>query len=89
MDNNLLPKPATITQIKPEGQQTKVLVLKLINSRDRSNFKFLPGQFIQVSIPGFAEAPFSIASSPSNRERMEILIQKVGPLPTRPGHGLC
>jgi len=83
MENNLLPKSATITRINHESYQTKVFVLKLNNSRERSNFRFKPGQFIQLSIPGFGEAPFSIASKSSNRERIEILAQKVGPLTKR------
>lgn len=83
MANNLLPKPAAITQIKSEGQQTKLFVLKLINSRDRTDFRFKPGQFIQLSIPGFGEVPFSIASSPTNQERLAVLVQRVGSLTTR------
>jgi sulfhydrogenase subunit gamma (sulfur reductase) len=83
MDNNLLPKPAIITQIKKEDQQTLIATLKLVNNRDRDNFDFSPGQFLQLSIPGFGEAPFSLASDPHNRERLEILVKNVGSLTKR------
>ncbi len=83
MENSLIPMPASITQVKPEGQQTKLLVLKLVNSQDRDRFEFIPGQFLQLSVPGFGEAPFSIASDPKNRERLEILVQSVGSLTKR------
>ena len=83
MDNNLLPKPAVITQLKKESQRVLVATLKLANSRDRNNFTFSPGQFLQLSIPGFGEAPFSLASDPHNRERLEILVKNVGSLTKR------
>lgn len=72
--------PAQITDIRPETKWARLLKIKLKNSSDRENFIFKPGQFIQLSLPGFGEAPFSICSSPKKKERFEILAQKVGSL---------
>jgi NAD(P)H-flavin reductase len=76
--NKLLPMAASITDIKKESENTRLIRLKLISSHNRAKFSFSAGQFIQVSIPGFGEAPFSIASNPKNRERFEIFVKKVG-----------
>ena len=38
----------------------------------------LPGQFIEVSIPGIGEAPISISSPPSEEKTFEMVIRKVG-----------
>lgn len=78
--NNLKPKPAKITQIKPLSQSVKLFKVKLISSQDRDEFKFTPGQFVELSLPGFGEAPFSIASCPKSRERLELIIRKTGVL---------
>ena len=33
---------------------------------------FLPGQFVEVSIAGFGEAPITIASSPTRKDGFEL-----------------
>ncbi len=78
--NNLKPKTAKITQIKSLSQSVKLFKIKLISGQDRDKFKFTPGQFIELSLPGFGEAPFSIASNPEGRERLELIIRKAGAL---------
>ena len=37
-----------------------------------------PGQFVELSIPGIGEAPFSISSSPTKQGSFEMLIRNVG-----------
>ena len=37
-----------------------------------------PGQFVELSIPGIGEAPFSISSSPTKQGGFEMLIRNVG-----------
>ena len=44
---------------------------------DRS-LDHLPGQFVEVSIPGIGEAPISISSPPSDNKNFEMVIRKVG-----------
>jgi NAD(P)H-flavin reductase len=38
----------------------------------------LPGQFVEVSIPGIGEAPISISSPPSEDRKFEMVIRNVG-----------
>jgi len=40
----------------------------------------LPGQFVEISIPGIGEAPFFISSPPSKNKSFETVIRKTGTL---------
>ncbi|MDS1029989.1 FAD/NAD(P)-binding protein [Bacillota bacterium LX-D] len=40
--------------------------------------KFMPGQFVELSIPGIGEAPFGFSSSPLESSQIEVTIKKVG-----------
>jgi len=41
-------------------------------------FKFQTGQFVELTLPGIGEAPFTPSSSPEETEKMEITIMKTG-----------
>jgi len=41
-------------------------------------FKFKTGQFVELTLPGVGEAPFTPSSSPADTEKMEITIMKAG-----------
>jgi len=41
-------------------------------------FAFKTGQFVELTLPGQGEAPFTPSSSPSDKEKMEITIMKAG-----------
>jgi len=41
-------------------------------------FTFATGQFVQLTLPGEGEAPFTPSSSPSLKEKMDITIMKAG-----------
>ena len=41
-------------------------------------FKFETGQFVELTLPGEGEAPFTPSSSPVDTEKMEITIMKAG-----------
>lgn len=38
----------------------------------------MPGQFVEVSLPGIGEAPISISSSPTRGDSFEMVVRKVG-----------
>ncbi|MDR1509498.1 MAG: FAD/NAD(P)-binding protein [Synergistaceae bacterium] len=40
--------------------------------------EFMPGQFVEFSIPGTGECPFGFSSSPLNRDYFEITIKRTG-----------
>lgn len=84
--NPYLPRPASINSVREESLETKTIRLSLINWRAN----FLPGQFVQLLLPGVGEAPFCIASSPSDPKHIELTIMRRGLVTTaahyiRPG----
>ena len=82
-NNPYLPKPATIYAVRNESLETKTLRIKLLNW----NAQFMPGQFVQLLLPGVGEAPFCIASSPSDTKHIELTIMRRG-MVTRDSHYL-
>jgi NAD(P)H-flavin reductase len=84
--NPYMPKPASVTSVKNESLEAKTFKLRLINWRAT----FMPGQFVQLLLPGVGEAPFCIASSPSDPGHLELTIMRRGIVTTasqylRPG----
>jgi len=84
--NPYLPRPASVYSVKNESLETKTLKLTLINWYAQ----FLPGQFVQLLLPGVGEAPFCITSSPSDPKHIELTILRRGLVTTasqyiRPG----
>lgn len=69
------PKIAEIIGTEKEAPAIKTFKLKF---RDMSTLKFMPGQFIQVSVFGVGEAPISMCSSPFERDYFEISVRNVG-----------
>lgn len=48
----------------------------------------MPGQFVEVSIPGIGEAPISVSSSPTRKGSFEMVVRKVGNV-SEAMHGLA
>jgi len=69
-----LPELATVEDISQMNITEKYLRL----SMDDGQFDFIPGQFVEVSIAGFGEAPITISSSPTLADRFELVVRKVG-----------
>ena len=74
MRNPFQPFPVTITEIIDETPTIKTFVLDLHNHP----FSFDAGQFIELTIPGVGEAPFTPSSSPFVKDKIEMTIMKVG-----------
>lgn len=71
---------AEITSVYALTEQENLYRVRIMDAGDRRHFSFHPGQFIMLEIPGVGEAPFSISSSPSNHEDIELCIRNVGNL---------
>lgn len=68
MYDKLLPFEAIIKWIKKETRDTATYALK-INCKDvQRDYKFRPGQFNMIYIPGIGESPISISSCPSDAD---------------------
>ncbi len=69
-----LPQPATVNETKMMNETELYLQL----SMDKEPLDYKPGQFVEVSIPGFGEAPISISSSPTQTDGFELVVRRVG-----------
>jgi len=49
----------------------------LLSMKDKP-LEYKPGQFVEVSIAGFGEAPISISSSPTQKDGFELVVRRVG-----------
>lgn len=72
-DNPYIPIGVMLETVIQETPNIKTLVL-----RPEKSFKFQAGQFVELLVPGFGEAPFTPSSSPSVTEKLEITIMRVG-----------
>ncbi len=73
MDNPYAPGRARLEEVIEETPDIKSFVLKPENG-----FAFETGQFIELAVPGFGEAPFTPSSSPAVKERLEVTVMRVG-----------
>lgn len=71
------PEIAKIKRAENLTQQDRVFEIELPGGKDLGH---QPGQFVQVSIFGFGEAPISITSSPAKRGSFELCVRRMGGL---------
>ena len=73
MENPYRPIKTKVLEVVPETPTIKTLRLKPEETID-----FIAGQFIELTIPGVGEAPFTPSSDPDKKDVMEVTIMKVG-----------
>ncbi|NPV14602.1 FAD/NAD(P)-binding protein [candidate division WOR-3 bacterium] len=73
MNNPYQPIPTKILDVIEETPNIRTFVLK-----PEKEIPFLAGQFVELTIPGFGEAPFTPSSSHFEREVLEMTIMRVG-----------
>lgn len=78
MDDLYKPLEAKVERVANESPGIKSLVLK-----PKKEFKFETGQFIELTLPGFGEAPFTPSSSPLDTKKMEVTIMDAGYVTSR------
>ena len=79
-NNPYIPMPVEIIKIIDEvdTHDIKSFRLKFLNKDDEAKFKYLPGQFSEISIYGRGESPIGIASSPTQEGYVEFTVQRAG-----------
>ncbi len=77
-DNPYQPQLAKLVEVVNETPTIKTLVLQ-----PEKPMPFRAGQFMQLTIPGVGEAPFTPSSSPLTPDRIAITILKTGMLTDR------
>jgi sulfhydrogenase subunit gamma (sulfur reductase) len=84
MQNPYIPMPVEVTKIVTEVETNDIKTFRLtfVNKEDEENFKYLPGQFAELSILGKGESPIGIASSPTQPGYIEFTVQRAGALVT-------
>ena len=65
MPDPMLPYPAVIEDIQPEAYGISTFSLAFTDPAQASSFRFKPGQFNMIYLPGFGEVAISMSSDPS------------------------
>ena len=76
-----LPAPAVITEIRPLTADTSLFMLRTEPDHSVAS-SFLPGQFLELSLPGIGEIPVSYCGYPSADGNIELCIRHVGHVTT-------
>jgi len=77
--NPYQPQPAKITKITPQTDTIKLFRFEFAQKISGYNFSFKPGQFVELSIPGFGEAPFAPCSV-AGEKYLELCVRDIGKL---------
>jgi len=79
-ENPYVPMPVEVIKIITEvdTKDIKTFRLAFVNKEDEERFKYIPGQFAELSIFGKGESPIGIASSPTQKGYIEFTVQKAG-----------
>ena len=80
MGDLFLPEVARIASMRDETPDTRTFALRLRDDRRHDSFSFRPGQFLELSVFGFGEAPFCFASSPTRPDSIETTVRRTGQL---------
>lgn len=73
MKNIYTPKEAIVEDVIVESPAIKTFVLRL-----KEPFGFKTGQFVELTLPGIGEAPFTPSSDPNIKNKIEVTIMNVG-----------
>jgi NAD(P)H-flavin reductase len=78
--NPYLPYPTRIEEVivENDAKDLKTFRLAFRDPESAAEFSHIPGQFAELSLPGVGEAPFGIASSPTETDYLLFTIKRVG-----------
>jgi len=82
MKNPYVPYPVRIDEITIENDAKDLKTFKFVfvHDEDRAAFKYLPGQFAELSVFGKGESPIGIASSPTEQGHLLFTVKRTGVL---------
>jgi NAD(P)H-flavin reductase len=78
--NPYAPAPARIMRVQELTSDIRLYDLRFTDSALADRFVFRPGQFVELSILGVGEGPFSLPSSPTRRGYFRLGIRRAGTL---------
>jgi len=73
MKNPYRPIESEVLDVIEESPTIKTFVLK-----PKEEIVFQTGQFVELTVPGLGEAPFTPSSNPKEKDKMDITIMNVG-----------
>jgi len=73
VSNPYAPEPAVLEDVIEETPTIRTFVI-----RPENPMSFRAGQFVELTVPGIGEAPFTPSSSPSEPERLEVTVLRTG-----------
>ncbi|MBL7223346.1 MAG: FAD/NAD(P)-binding protein [Candidatus Brocadiae bacterium] len=73
MENPYAPIPAVLDEVVDETPTIKTFVLS-----PKQPVEFQAGQFVQITVPGLGEAPFTPSSSPYEKGFLEVTVLRTG-----------
>lgn len=78
--NPYLPYPARIEDVLVENEARDIKTFRLAfeDPASAAAFQHVPGQFAELSLPGVGEAPFGIASSPTETDYLLFSVKRMG-----------
>lgn len=84
MPNPYIPKLTAIKNIASENKVNDIKTLDLVfkKKEDFESYKYIPGQFAEISVIGKGECPIGIASSPTETGSIKFTIKKMGTVTT-------
>jgi NAD(P)H-flavin reductase len=74
----MLPRPALIQAIKPEAAGVWTFSMGFTDPADRDAYRFQPGQFNMLYLPGFGEVAISLSSDPGEPQVLGHTIRIAG-----------
>ncbi len=74
------PAPARIMRVRELTTDIRLYDLRFTDSALADSFSFRPGQFVELSVLGVGEGPFSLPSSPTRRGMFQLGIRRTGSL---------
>ncbi|MDY6853039.1 MAG: FAD/NAD(P)-binding protein [Thermodesulfobacteriota bacterium] len=84
MQNPYKPYPVRIEKITVETEDKSLRSFRLVflNPEDEEAFKYMPGQFAELSLAGYGEIPIGIASSPTEKGHLLFTVNRVASVTT-------
>lgn len=71
--NPFIPIKGVVEDVAEEAPSVRSLRIAL-----SEEIEYAPGQFVMITVPGYGEAPFAIASPPGKRRVIEVTVRRVG-----------
>ena len=71
----LVPRPARVREVTTESGDVRTFLLEF---EDGSLLNSLPGQFVEVSLPGVGESTFAISRLAQDQKSFQVSVKRMG-----------